>query len=297
MDYQLLETFIVVSEVKNLTKAAHLLYKTQPTISSRIQQLENFVGYSLIVRKKGKQEVVLTQRGKLFLEKARKLYNVYNELIESSSEVANSLILSSIASYQIPIICNTCERFLKNRTVNISINTYQTEDVDKLIAEKKLDFALVSASTKMQGIKVELLFHQNYYLVLPRKKNKNYHYLDTFSVKELSPEYEIYQPWDEDFFYWHNHMFQGRQPRIYADSYAALKEFFVTGKYWTILQESNVCALKKDMPIEIYRIDNPPPTRSAYMLTNMFVDKKIRPLLNEFKEQLLKTVEEYRVRM
>ena len=41
MEYQLLETFIVLSEVRNITKCAHLLYKTQPTITKRLQQLDS----------------------------------------------------------------------------------------------------------------------------------------------------------------------------------------------------------------------------------------------------------------
>mgnify|MGYP003228809925 CR=1 FL=1 len=55
MDYQLLETFIVLSEVRNITKCAHLLYKTQPTITKRLQQLESELGYSSSVKKANKK--------------------------------------------------------------------------------------------------------------------------------------------------------------------------------------------------------------------------------------------------
>ena len=44
LDYNLIETFIVVCEVKNLTRASQLLYKTQPTITNRIQILEDLLG-------------------------------------------------------------------------------------------------------------------------------------------------------------------------------------------------------------------------------------------------------------
>ena len=80
MEYQLLETFLIVSEVRNLTKASSILYKTQPTISNRIQQLEKEVGYALLVREKGRQEIELTPRGKQFLQTARKIYELYGDL-------------------------------------------------------------------------------------------------------------------------------------------------------------------------------------------------------------------------
>ena len=56
MEYQLLETFIVLSEVRNITKCAHLLYKTQPTITKRLQQLESELGYALLVREKASRK-------------------------------------------------------------------------------------------------------------------------------------------------------------------------------------------------------------------------------------------------
>ena len=41
MDHDLFETYVVLCETGSITKTADLLYKTQPAISARIQQLEN----------------------------------------------------------------------------------------------------------------------------------------------------------------------------------------------------------------------------------------------------------------
>lgn len=125
MDYQQIETFIVISEVRNLTRASRILYKTQPTISNRIQQLEDSLGYALLVREKGKQEIELTERGKLFLEKAKKVYEDYENLYESSEDIANTLMISSIASYQIPLICRVCEKMADKESVRFSIHIKQ----------------------------------------------------------------------------------------------------------------------------------------------------------------------------
>lgn len=292
MEYQLLETFIVISEVRNLTRASRLLYKTQPTISNRIQQLEDMLGYSLIVREKGKQEIELTKRGRIFLEKAKRLYEMYGELYAETENIAGMLMISSIASYQIPIVCRVCEKMLEKRDTRFLIFTYQTEDVYERISNKSLDVALASAAHSVQGVTCELVFTQQYYVVMPGEPAQAIH---TIRTDDLDPDWEIYQPWDDEFFYWHEQAFQGRKPKLFVDSYATLKELFAGGAYWAILQESNLCALQKDMSVQVFRLDAPPPARKGYLLSNCFADKKIRPLIQQFKETLLETVEEFRI--
>ena len=50
MDIQLLETFLIVCEERNLSRAAGRLFRTQPAVSRQIQALENLLGVRLIER-------------------------------------------------------------------------------------------------------------------------------------------------------------------------------------------------------------------------------------------------------
>ena len=68
MDHDLFETYVVLCETGSITKTADLLYKTQPAISARIQQLENELGCTLVHREKGKKNIILTPRGEAFLK-------------------------------------------------------------------------------------------------------------------------------------------------------------------------------------------------------------------------------------
>ncbi|MDH6365903.1 MULTISPECIES: LysR family transcriptional regulator [unclassified Breznakia] len=61
-----------LAETKNYTKAAELLYITQPTLSQQIKKLEDELGVKLFNRKK-KQEVTLTKAGVEFLYYANKI--------------------------------------------------------------------------------------------------------------------------------------------------------------------------------------------------------------------------------
>ena len=68
MDLRLLEYFLAVAKVGNITKAAEQLHVTQPTISRQLAELEDMLGVSLLIR--GKRQVTLTDAGVLFQQRA-----------------------------------------------------------------------------------------------------------------------------------------------------------------------------------------------------------------------------------
>lgn len=63
MNFTNLETFLVVSDTLNLTKAAENLYVSQSTVTHRIKNLEDELEYKLFIRHKGKRYIELTQKG------------------------------------------------------------------------------------------------------------------------------------------------------------------------------------------------------------------------------------------
>lgn len=293
MEYQLLETFIVLSEVRNITKCAHLLYKTQPTITKRLQQLESALGYALLVREKGKQEIELTPRGIVFLEKAKELYNFYNELSLSSQETANSLLISCIASFQTPFIANVCLQMNQELGTHPFVYTYQTHDVYKLIANKQVDLAIVSDVRNEPGVACEQLFSQPYFVVKYCENPTSE--IPLISTDELDPHYELFGRWDNAFLYWHNRVFKNTPIQMMADSPIINQLWLKNTSYWTIMQECTAYIVSQNMPVQLYRIADPPPDRSCYLLTNRFIDKSIRPLISYFKEQFLIEINKYKI--
>ena len=65
MDIIQLQTFQTVAELGNYSKAARALHVTQPTITSRIYNLEQELGFKLFTR--NNHSVSLTSEGELFL--------------------------------------------------------------------------------------------------------------------------------------------------------------------------------------------------------------------------------------
>lgn len=288
MDYQSLETFLTVCETKNLTTASEILFKAQPTITNRIKILEEYLGFSLFIRGKGKKSVSITSRGLEFLTLAQELMELYSDIEELKSDIYNTLNISSVASYATPIAANICKQMIELHDTNVKLTTYQTREAYEMISKKELDIALVSRSIPTNGVKIEPLFQQNYYIIksssqtLDNKKSV----LPIYS-NELDCNYEIYQNWDENFDKWHQLKFPKSQPKITVDSTLLLMEFIQDSPYWSIVQECNLPLLLKSMKLDIFKLMDPPPQRNCFMITNMYPDRELITNIKRF-ENLLK---------
>lgn len=80
MTLQQLHYVITISEMGSLSKAAEILYISQPSLSSAVQDLENELGFPLFHRS-GKG-MSLTNDGLEFLPYARQLYQYYDVIME-----------------------------------------------------------------------------------------------------------------------------------------------------------------------------------------------------------------------
>ena len=289
MDYNLIETFIIVCEVRNLTKASELLYKTQPTVSNRIKQLENILGFSLFIRHKGKQEVEITPKGENFLKIAKQLFDLYNELETDEEAFANSLIMCSPSSYKIPVAADICKRLMEQMDTHVTLYTYQTSEAYDLVAKKQIDLAFASRAEERDGVRCEPVFTQQYYVV---KYCENPGPIVEISTDDLDVHEEIFQHWDNEFRIWHRHCFANKLPKIEVDSCNALRLFLEKSEYWTIIQESSLHDLQTQIPLQLYALTNPPPMRKCYLLTNQFPDRKNMAVIKKFKEILSAYIEE-----
>ena len=74
-DWKLLYTLY---ETRNITRAAQKLYLSQPTITKKIQQIEEEFDTSLIVRQS--RGIAFTPEGLFLVEKAQQFLNEYEEL-------------------------------------------------------------------------------------------------------------------------------------------------------------------------------------------------------------------------
>lgn len=288
MDFAQLETFIVLCETENITRTSELLFKTQPAVSNRIKLLEDELGFVLVNRSKGKKNISITPKGRTFLAQAKKLLDMYREINGTIDSLSNSLRISSLSSLKIPIITDLCKKMSQEEGTKITLLTYQTEEVYPMVANKILDVAFVATEKAWHGVRCDLAFRQELFVASYCETPQP---IKTISSNMLDPHMEIYQNWGSGFASWHDSKFGSRNYAIEVDSFDVMKNFLEKSNYWTILQKQNLDELQKYIPVQGYRLSDPPPERVTYMLTSSYPDKNNLRILRRFK----KYVAEYAV--
>lgn len=87
MTLQQLHYAITIAEAGSLNKAAEVLYITQPSLSSSMQELEKELG--IVIFNRSGRGVTLTQDGTEFLLYARQVYNQYEALMDKYGKSQN----------------------------------------------------------------------------------------------------------------------------------------------------------------------------------------------------------------
>lgn len=71
MDNRVLRYFLVTAQEENITKAAEVLFISQPALSRQLMQLEQELGVTLFIR--GKRNITLTEEGRFLRQRAMEI--------------------------------------------------------------------------------------------------------------------------------------------------------------------------------------------------------------------------------
>ena len=135
--------FIAVASTESITKAAQLLYVTQPTVSVAIREMEQHYGTRFFDRIN--QRLHITEEGKALLSHATHLISIYDD-IETSFQNPDALgILRigasvNVGSYYLPEYIELFEQQLPNIRTQVRIST--TEVIETLLLENQLDLGI-----------------------------------------------------------------------------------------------------------------------------------------------------------
>ena len=175
INIDLLYVFVTVSELKSINKSSDVLLLSQPAISKKIKQLEEYFGQKLLIR--SSKGVSLTSEGEIFYQKAKKIIREFDSLHylknEQDYNSFNSLrigSLDSISSFKYP-------NFFINAlsTVKEVVLTNKISDLIEPFNNGNLDVILMDSQFKNTltcDFDEEVLYEEPYYIVYS-KNNQN----------------------------------------------------------------------------------------------------------------------------
>lgn len=164
-----LTIFKEVARVKSMSKAAENLYISQPTISQKIQEIENY--YHIKLFQRHSRTLVISEDGKLFLEHVNSILDEL-ELIDniffhnddkvtikfgSTLTVANTVTASMLKTIED-----------KHPEIHFQVYVDNTQTIEEKLLTNELDIAIVEGDIHSDNIIHEPIIHDQLVLVCSR---------------------------------------------------------------------------------------------------------------------------------
>ncbi|MCX8087422.1 MAG: LysR family transcriptional regulator [Rhodocyclaceae bacterium] len=154
-----LQVFHAVAKQLSFTKAAEVLFMTQPAVTFQIKQLEEHFNTRLFDRGHGR--ISLTPAGELVLQYAEKILGLSSEmdirLAELTGEIGGSLLVggsTTIAEFLLPkIIAEFKSKYPKVRPRLIVANS---ETIETRVAEHTLDIGFIESPSHQPNLQTEV---------------------------------------------------------------------------------------------------------------------------------------------
>lgn len=192
MDIKYLTYITTIANEKNMTKAAEKLFISQSSLSHYLSKLEAEIGVPLFLR--GKSEMLPTPAGQMYVETAKKVIDMRNQLYKNISHLDNRgrIRISTTSYWGLCMMTDIIPKFkVAFPAVTFEMSQKDIELQYKMLNEGSLDFSLMSLeSDNIDPETMVVLRKEELFFAISRdhpycQKNPG----DTITEKELTCEF------------------------------------------------------------------------------------------------------------
>lgn len=174
-----LQVFHAVAKQLSFTKAAEVLFMTQPAVTFQIKQLEEHFNTRLFDRGHGK--IALTPAGEVVLEYAERILGLSSEmdvrLTEMTGEIGGSLLVgasTTIAEFMLPRVLGEFKAAYPN--VRARLIVANSEAIETRVTEHTIDIGFIESQSHHPNLQCETCCDDELVVVcspkFPLAKNK-----------------------------------------------------------------------------------------------------------------------------
>ncbi|GAB1393311.1 selenium metabolism-associated LysR family transcriptional regulator [Rhodocyclaceae bacterium] len=185
-----LQVFHAVARQLSFTKAAEVLFMTQPAVTFQIKQLEEHFNTRLFDRGHGR--ISLTPAGELVLSYAEKILGLSGEmdvrLSEMTGEVGGSLLVgasTTIAEFLLPRILGEFKSKYPN--VRPRLVVANSETIETRVSEHTIDIGFIESSSRQPNLQTEICCEDELQVICSPK-------FPLARLKEVAPQTLIEHP-------------------------------------------------------------------------------------------------------
>lgn len=163
LDWNLLRTFVVIAEVRSITRAAEHLNLKQPTVSNALRRLEDRIGRQLVERDATRFE--LTEVGKLLYEQSVEVFGTISQLprlVRGVSDDVTGHVTIAVASHVVsPLFDRALAEFHRTYPrATITIQVAPSVEVTKQVRERRASFGLCLVSQRDPALAYTMVYRE-----------------------------------------------------------------------------------------------------------------------------------------
>ena len=261
---EMIQAFLSVAQHRNITAAANSSFTTQSSLSKQIKALEEEVGTTLLIRRKGHSEIILTPTGVEFLKQARK----WQEVLSNMMDVQNLNIITEISigaldrmnSFTLPDLYRTV--LDKHPDIRLDTHTRHSPAIYSMMEARQLDIGFVSTVMPTRSLKITPLFEEKMVVIC----NASTGLKRKVRPEDLDPSREVYSRWSDEFDVWHDQVWPGKQYRIHVGTSSMTPHFLDQPGRWAIVPVETLHGMLERHDFSIHQLEVNPPKRFIYLL-------------------------------
>jgi DNA-binding transcriptional LysR family regulator len=171
---QQLRILKAVASERNFTRAAEILFVSQPSLSKQIKILENRLGIKLLNRENNTTS--LTEAGKVFLQYAERILALCEESCRAVNDVKNgdrgNLAVGASQTIGTYLMPRVLALFAKNYPqINIKVQVDSTRIIAKSVVNREIDIAVVGGDIPeklKKNLEIEKFVEDELILIVPK---------------------------------------------------------------------------------------------------------------------------------
>ena len=145
MDTRYLTYILTIAKKENMTKAAEELFVTQSTLSQYLSKLESELGTPLFYRSKGR--LTLTPAGSLYIEAAKKVMSIKNNLYQNIQNIENRghITVGVTSQFGLTMLTDIIPEFkVRYPDIIIEISETNLPGLTRMILEESIDCGIMA---------------------------------------------------------------------------------------------------------------------------------------------------------
>ena len=169
MNLRFLKTLVTISEQPTFSAASELLGLSHSAISLHVKAIEDELQVILVDR--SRRPVVLTDRGTAVVERARHIFEIYDEILSlsSSEHLVGSLRVGVVPTAQINLLPPALAQLrAAHPQLRISVMTGLSAELAQQVRNREIDVAIVTEPDEpLEGLRTRVVCREPYFVIAP----------------------------------------------------------------------------------------------------------------------------------